>query len=292
MLLFLDCFKDGEQWDQIVGIPDPHYSSAYYRAFGAGKLVVLVVDDTAQVVQPIRSQEEGWIGNAYNFGGPLGSLPYSEQFAIEFSSWKQQNSLNERCTLNPFFFQCVDQMGLPMTVKDTVYIDLEKPLKYRKTTSHCITKAISNGVTSEQVEAAPWNVTRFNEIYQAAMEAKNADLHWRYFPGFFARVLSGLGPQRSALFHSRVKGDLESACVLIFDDEICYYHWAARCGQYPSLGVDHLQVDAVAKWAQSKGIKRLHLGGGLRLDDGLLTFKAGFSDSRLPCRSYVTKAVS
>lgn len=292
MLLFLDCFNDGEQWDQIVGIPDPHYSSAYYRAFGGGKLVVLVVNDTAQVVQPFRAQEHNWIGNAYNFGGPLGSLHYSEQFAAVYADWKHQSGFNERCTLNPFFFQCVDQMGLPMTVRDTVYIDLEKPLKYRKTTNHCIAKAIKNGVTSEQVEPSPWNVTRFNEIYQAAMEAKKADLHWRYFPGFFARVLSSLGPQRSALFYTKVKNNLESACVLIFDDETCYYHWAARRGQYPSLGVDHLQVDAVAKWAQGKGMKRLHLGGGLRLDDGLLTFKAGFSDSRLPCRSYVTKAVS
>jgi len=72
MLKILDAARDSDEWEALVP-DDPHYSPAYYRAFGEGHLVVMD-GKIGPVVQPFRMQEGNWIGNAYNYGGPVG--PY------------------------------------------------------------------------------------------------------------------------------------------------------------------------------------------------------------------------
>lgn len=285
MLKFLDCFTHAEEWERLVAGTDVHFSPALYRAFGGG---MLAVND--YVAQPFRHQGGRWIGNAYNFGGPVGDYRFTGGFACEFDAWKASQGLNERCTLNPFLDQGIALMEREFTSKNIVYVDLERELILRQTTKHCIAKAMNAGVVIEQVEPSAENVMVFEGIYNDAMERKRAALHWHYSPGFFFRVLTELGPQRSALILSKYHDRVESGCLLIFNHETAYYHWAARRHGFPNIGIDHLQVYKAINWARTRGFKRLCLGGGLQESDGLFTFKSGFSSLKLPCLSYVTHA--
>lgn len=283
MLRFLDCFKDSEEWEHLVGTKDPHFSPAYYRAFGGGTLV----DLNRSVVQPFHFQSENWIGNAYNFGGPLGPCVQARRFAFEFDEWKLQKGLNERCTLSLFDFHCPEQMNRHTDIRNVVVVDLTAPPYLRQTTKHEVAKATAAGVTTELVEPDVANSSIFEDLYIQSMKEKEAAPHWVYQAGFFNNVLKGLGPSRSALFLSKAKGEVVGGCLLIFDNKTCYYHWS---GKKAGAGADHFQVWATINWSRAQGHRWFHLGGGLKPNDGLFTFKAGFSKLFFQARSYITKA--
>ncbi len=291
MLKFLDCYKDATEWDTVVGTTDPHYSSAYYRCFAGGTLV-MSSDGTA--VQPFHHQGNDWIGNAYNYGGPLAIGPSElDQFSAEFDQWKEQQGLNERCTLMPVD---VDPRWFNphrvVTVKEIVYVNLKEPLKLRQTTRHAIEKAKGVGVNTSQTGV--YSAPVFSGMYHKAMKAKGAAAHWHYQDDFFRRVLDQLGPDRSALFLTWDRlGTLLGGCLLIFNETFCYYHWAARSSSSMVEGAGQFQMWTIINWAKERGCAGLTLGGGLSPNpesDGLMVFKAGFSDDRLQVGGYQTLA--
>lgn len=283
---FLDAHRHPDIWDALVLSDDPHYSSALYRAFGGGILGFLEADDRPQIMQPFMRQGDNWIGNAYNFGGPIGALDqFGAEFAFTLDAWKQAEGVKERCTLNPFLDQNVQVMGRMPKTTEIVYVDLRGEIQTRATTRHCIKKACDAGVKVERVEPTIANTSIFSDIYHEAMTFKQAAPHWFYRDSFFYDVLTFLGQDKAALFLTKVGDQIESGCLLIMSPEICYYHWAATRGNHPKLGVNHCQVWDTINWARYLGFKKFHLGGGF---DSLMTFKQGFSKLTLPCRSYVT----
>lgn len=285
MLRLLDAFRDSEEWDSLVP-KDPHYASAYYRGFGSGQLAVLQ-QDGSQIVQPFRRQEDGWVGNAYNYGGPVGSFSLGPHFASEFDNWKAKEKLKERCTLCPFVLGAVS--GRELTRREVVITDSTE-IKIRATTRHQIEKAQKfkaecHFFTAKDVQ----HVQMFEDMYNAAMLSKQAAAHWFYPEGFFYCVLNEMGPERSALILTTLDGMVESGCVIIFDKKVCYYHWAASYRQRASDGANHFQVWNVMDWAQDKGMAYVHLGGGLTPEkDSLFTFKTGFSRVTRDVFSYTT----
>lgn len=294
MLKLLDCSQDSAEWETTVArfTSDPHYLPAYYRAYGNGKLIVYHEGEGPLIIQPFMDQEPGWIGNAYNFGGPVGGCNRAANFSYEFDAWKLDQKLSERCSRSPLMTGCPMSGSLYPDVefktKETVYVDLTKTLKLRSTTRHCIEKARNADVLVKRYET-PAQVKAFTKIYNDAIERKNGADYWKYKSNFFGSVLSGLGTHNSALFLSSVGEDVESGCILIFDSTNCYYHWAATNGKHSDVGVNHLQVVECLSWARARGLKRFFLGGGITENDGIFTFKAGFSELRLKCESYTKK---
>src|SRR4051812_30351132 len=73
-LQILDCNKDRDEWAALVDSVrvghDPHFSPDYYRAWGDGNLAVMRTDN-GFCARPFRHQGDGWIGNAFNYGGTL-----------------------------------------------------------------------------------------------------------------------------------------------------------------------------------------------------------------------------
>jgi hypothetical protein len=274
MLRFLDAVRDSDEWERLAP-KDPHFSPAYYRAFGGGQLA-LHEKDNKFIIHPFRHQEPGWIGNAYNFGGPLGAFYLAGVFLEKFDKWKDAEGLNERCTITPFATAAILRKDL--SNRDTVIVDLTA-VKIRQTTRHMIEKADKAAARTVMVDDDQ-NISMFENIYNASMKAKNAKPHWQYTPGTFHKVLKELGPQRSALFMTTLGGTVESGCIVIFDDKVCYYHWAATLGLRKDSGANHYQVWSVINWAKEQGLAYVHLGGGLNPDnpnDGLFKFKTGFS---------------
>jgi Acetyltransferase (GNAT) domain len=282
MFRLLDAVADADEWERLAPT-DPHFSPAYYRAFGRGHLATIEYD-SFRMVQPFRFQEPGWIGNAYNYGGPVGDYVSTFKFQIEFDDWKNKQGLNERCTACPFVK--TEMLSRHLTARDVVLVDLTA-IKIRQTTRHCIEKAEKYGARTVMVDDNQ-NIAMFENMYQASMRQKGAKLHWHYKDGTFAKVLGGLGPKRSALFMTTLGGTVQSGCIVIFDEKVCYYHWAATYGLRPNDGANHFQIWSVINWAKEQGLSYVHLGGGLEPNDGLFKFKSGFSPITRKVFSYTT----
>lgn len=294
---YLDCNKDAEEWDSCVAFGNPHFSSAYYRAWDKGGTLAV----GHGCLKPFIYQDDDYIGNAYNFGGVvLADFANCRAFFDEFADWRAKEGVHERTTPDPFYsgggpsstkeafiVQEPSAQNPPVT-KMVVWIDLKQPFEFSDSVKYCLKRADKLGVKTEIVEPTVGNVSLFELIYNTAMESKQAKGHWRYPQGFFYRVLNELGPKRSAMFFTRVNGEVECGCIVLFGDGICYYQWAARIGANPKAGADHKQIFTVASWAKWRGMYGLHLGGGVEPNDNLYKFKLGFSPKTLYCYSYRT----
>lgn len=289
MLNFIDS-ADVDAWLWVIKDKtlDPHYLPGFYDCFGGGKLAVLSVNGKPVVAQPFHQQSENWIGNAYNFGGPVGDYDLAPQFSNEFDLWKSEHGFNERCILNPTMRQVTGRAD-DLISRPVIYVDLNADLDIRATTRHTAQRAEKLGAKCELVERTHWNSSLFENLYNGLMKRNCAAPHWFYKLGFFNKVLNNL-PGQSALFLTTVNGTVEAGCLLIWSPKVCYYHWAARSDKYEREGISHFQILNVIKWALDKGFQWLLLGGGLQPDDGLFKFKEGFSRRKLPCLSYVTYA--
>lgn len=283
---FLDCFTDAEEWDRLIPTADPHFASAYYRAYGGGNLAVLNIENMdVMICQPFRHQGQGWIGNAYNYGGPISkSWSVYNIFGYEFSKWKQENKLNERCSLSPFL-----QPNLGgQVITDVVVVNLDQAPEPKRRVWRCVEKASKAGYKTKLADPSVANIFKVEELYTAGMEEKDASEHWIYPPGFFYQVLKELGPQRSAVLHTTdLSGNLIGGGIFILSPDVCYYHWTARKPDIPNI--EHLQAWSAINWAKSKGLRFFHFGGGLTANDSLFQFKLGFSGTTLPCRRYETR---
>jgi lipid II:glycine glycyltransferase (peptidoglycan interpeptide bridge formation enzyme) len=70
-----------------------------------------------------------------------------------------------------------------------------------------------------------------------------------------------------------------SASILMHDFDTVYYHFAGSDRRYNEFCPNNLLVHEIAAWAQSRGYRRFHLGGGVSSSpaDSLFVFKSGFS---------------
>lgn len=272
------------RWDHIlnyVGITDPHFALDYYKAFGGGALAVWYDGVVPVIAKPFRYQGKQWIGNAYNYGGAIGSSHYANAFFKAFEDWKAVLELNERCTELPY--DSTVRPEVSAVSRPIVSIPLRSPLQLRQTARHCIEKSARLGITTDRVLHTNIDeVNNFWKAYTYTMQQRNAEPHWFYPQGFFSRVLEFMGPQRSALFRTGNGSDTYSYCLLLFDKRNCYYHWAARLPDSPIS--DHYQVSEIIRWAANDGeLHNLCLGGG---HESLLNFKKSFSDTTIDCISY------
>jgi lipid II:glycine glycyltransferase (peptidoglycan interpeptide bridge formation enzyme) len=86
---------------------------------------------------------------------------------------------------------------------------------------------------------------------------------------------------------AKIEDEVVGACILIHAYGTCYYHFAVSSRE--PKGIAHRMVTWAAELARSEGYKRFHLGGGVNGNDGLFTFKSGFSDLRLPVYKHESK---
>lgn len=264
------------------GLQDIHFYPEMmlpYEEASLGHGMLAVVEQGNEfMIQPLLEMKDGVVRHPYNFGGPVATEGFEPTGAIFPSTF----------TLNPFLHEHQNKLINQQAkyTKDTVWIDLTKPLALRQTTRHMAEKAANAGVTVEKVDPTYLDIVVFHQIYSQHMADVHASNHWR-FPLIWFKVLLGqLGKAMSTLMFAKHKNNVVGACLLIHDHEVCYYHFAVS--KREPKGIAHRMVIQAADLARFKGFKKFHLGSGLKPDDGLFTFKAGFSNLRLPVLTYVT----
>jgi hypothetical protein len=242
-----------------------------YEATGMGRGFLYIEEKKKDkfVFWPVLQCQDGVSRHPYNFGGPVGNTSV------------QMCPVNE-CILNPFLHTTQNKMlsGMAEYVKDVVWVDLTTPAKFRGTS-----RRLADKCQAEVKVTGLLGIDELADLYVESMERKHAAEHWRFTKSWFqALQLSMLGHVTILLAYA--DGKTVAGCLLLHGYGTCYYHFAASSPDAPK-GTSHRMVITAIEWAKKTGHERFHLGGGLQPDDGLFTFKSGFSDLRLPVYRYV-----
>ncbi len=284
MVKLLSTAQSAQWWSYLHRLPpglrDIHFYPEMmlpYEEAGLGRGSLAVVEQGSDfMIQPLLKMKDGVVRHPYNFGGPVATPGFEPTDAIFPSTF----------TLNPFLHEHQNKLINQQAkhVKDTVWIDLTQPFDLRQTTRHMVEKARDAGVVILPIDPTPENIEIFSAMYDEYMASIMAAPHWLFPPLWFKVLLSQLGKSSSTLMFAKYEEELVGCCLLIHANEICYYHFAVS--KREPKGVAHRMVVQAVATARFKGFKRFHLGSGVKPNDGLFTFKAGFSDLRLPIFKY------
>jgi hypothetical protein len=268
---------DGTEWQSCVDrlpehMRDVHYLPGMmspYQVTGRG-IGRLLVQETSydSMILPVLTGSDGIRRHPYNFGGPAGNCYFFD------------GSLIDEFTPSPFF--PIRGNCYPLTYdKESVWVNLAVPNNFRPTTRHMIEKS---RVEVEEQPADSGNIAYFAEMYKRTMERVGAASHWLFDKVWFEALLTAM-KDNTALLFARAEGRFVAGCILLYGYDTCYFHFSANVDR-PIRGASHKMVAAAIDWARAKGLKRFHLGGGVKANDGLFLFKSGFSDLRLPVYRY------
>jgi CelD/BcsL family acetyltransferase involved in cellulose biosynthesis len=111
------------------------------------------------------------------------------------------------------------------------------------------------------------------------MDRVGARDHYYYPLEFFLAFWRHLGNNaRFAL--AEYDGEVVAATLYLYDDVDVYSYLGGADHRFQRARPTNALIYETIRWAQSKGKKRLILGGGHKPDDGILRFKASFSPLR------------
>lgn len=253
-----------------------------YEEIEAGLGVLLVEQtDSGYMIQPLLRDPIGFVRHPYNFGGPVANEGYREL----------GSNVPCICTLNPFFANHQNELlgNKAEFVKESVWADLEQPIKMRGTTRHTYQKSVDAGVTFEPAETNQKNISLFSKMYDQTMDRVGADPHWRFPQTWFEWFFHHL-PERANLFFAMDHKEPVAGCILLHGYGTCYYHFASSLDTCdPGKGTNHCMVFNSMLWAKEHDCSKFHLGGGVDPDDGVFRFKAGFSELRAPVYRFDSK---
>jgi hypothetical protein len=302
---------DDAQWAQALGgvrQHDVYFTPAYHRVAeerGEGQARLLIYAEGCYrillpiLLRPIDSIEGLEAAGAglwdassvYGYGGPLAShadIPpavasrYQQALA---SALVDMRVVSLFARLHPLIAgqqALLSGTGEVVPRWQTVSIDLaltpeQQVGGYRQSLRYDIRRLrASDLVCLHDVQGT--HLAAFVDIYQQTMRRVGAGAGYFFEQGYFERLLAN--PAFALLVVTR---DQQVVCGALFSlcDRICQYHLAGTSDAALRQAPMKLLIDEARLWAQARGARVLHLGGGLgRADDPLFRFKAGFSRSR------------
>ena len=313
-----DTGTDRARWlsliDRLAGQRDihflPQYGQIYRDTYGHEPFLAAYSDAERVLVQPfVRRRLNGLpflldrnvsdpyydIASPYGYGGPACRCGSPEEAAVLFEGFdaqlldycRRERLASEFSSLHPFLDGprlLAHDPGL-VRQKDVVYVELpgSEDLRWkalRKGHRSSVTKARRSGVRVEKVAPTPENFESLGRLYYETMERNRAAQRWIFPRDYFSNCHRCLGDERVSLFFAHAGASLASAAILIHDFDTAYYHFSGSDARFLEFCPNNLLVHEMAGWAESRGYRRFHLGGGVSSSrsDSLFVFKSGFSD--------------
>jgi hypothetical protein len=174
--------------------------------------------------------------------------------------------------------------------RETVALDLTKDYEsiwlneYSSKNRNMIRKARKTGYKSEIIESPTASqINTFIDIYTYSMKMAEADKYFFFNKYFFHNTFLYL-KEFSLLFNVLdERGDVVCSSIFFHYGDFFHYHLSGRTDK-ASNAVNNFLLDEAVKFAQKKGAKKFHFGGGRspNQDDSLLKFKSSFSKTSLP----------
>jgi hypothetical protein len=294
--------EEASHWDKIVrsfNNYDVQYLNGYARAFqihGDGDPVLLYYEDdstrainVAMIRDIARSRpfcdvlppgKYFDISTPYGYGG----------FLIEGDNYQAVNeAYNRYCYEHGYISEFVRfhllngyqtyYDGIRELKSQNVIRNLELPLDsifmdFEHRTRKSIKKAL-NGNLSVEIDHTGQKLEDFLNVYYSTMQRTNASQQFFFSKQFFHAINSMT--DHIVYFHILHEGKVVSTELVIYGPENCYSFLGGTDENYFHLNPNSLLKYEVIKWAKEKGLKRYVLGGGYGANDGIFTYKKGFS---------------
>lgn len=169
-------------------------------------------------------------------------------------------------------------------LRDTIYIDTTDKedimANMDSKNRNMVRKAMKNGVTIRHDKGE--HLDDFIRIYEATMDHDHATAYY-YFEREYYEYLIEHMKEHVVFFYSVYEGNYIGAALFFFNEEYMHYHLSGMYTECRSTAATNLLLYEAAVWASERGIRLLHLGGGLEAEDSLFGFKKQFNKKgRLP----------
>lgn len=238
----------------------------------------------------------GWcdVTSDYGYGGPVISVPDGKDpsdFILsairEFDAFcAEKQVISEFCRFHPMLGNASYLSAYqPVFSNQTVWADLTLPeneflRQIRKGYRYDIRKAGRSGVEVEICNAETC-VDPFHALYIQTMKDVDADSYYFFNKAFFRDTIRLLD-KNAAAFLAHYQGKVIAGAFYIWGDEFLHYYFSGMNRDYSHVGANKVLLYNAMMWGREKGLKRLHLGGGVGSSDtdSLMRFKAGFSKLR------------
>lgn len=227
----------------------------------------------------------------YGYGGPLADGEFSEksqkQFAEQLNAFCGKSGIvSQFIRFHPLLANQALFPGLSENVhiRDTVFMDTSSEAAIFANLDcknrNMVRKARKAGL---RVLGKPMADYRsFLEMYSETMQRLDADDYYDFNETYF-EFMKDAFKDNAAIFYAVLDDRPVAGAVFLFGGKSMHYHLAGMHAESRSLAAGNLLIYEAALWACRNGFSRLHLGGGLNVDDSLFGFKKQFNrNGRLP----------
>lgn len=299
-------------WDSIVAAAHQHdfyHLSSYHQLAqerGEGRAFLFLLEDAGRFVALpllLRSvsevpglESESFLDatSVYGYAGPISShtdLPESllTAFREELKIILQRmNVVSVFSRLHPLIPQesVLDGLGYIKEHGKTVVVDLTNPIdqqrrEYRrdhKRDTNRLRRMGWRAVSCHGGECVEGPALReFIAIYHETMDRLEAD-HYYYFDEEYFRSFLMMPGAENRLFWVELDRQVGAIGLFTMCDGIVQYHLSGTSSRFLKDAPMKLLLDEVRLWANARGARFFHLGGGVQgQEDSLFRFKAGFS---------------
>ncbi|WP_405111330.1 GNAT family N-acetyltransferase [Micromonospora sp. NBC_01405] len=148
-----------------------------------------------------------------------------------------------------------------------------------------VRKAGNAGLTAELRPATALDLTAaapFRRVYERTMRRIGSAERYLFPDGYYRLLSSGLDKDLLLASVRDPDGEVVAAALVLRHRDRAHYHLAGSEPAAARDGANNLLVWRILEWAAETGCARVHLGGGVRGDDGLLRFKTSFGGALVP----------
>ena len=161
-------------------------------------------------------------------------------------------------------------ISMDLSSKDVIYENLLRNNRNK------IRKAQKSGVViNHGHDPVLWD--SFIPIYEMTMDKDNAVPYYYFKRDFFESIQKDLAG-RYEMFYALLDNKIIAMAIMLYANGKMHYHLSGSDIEYRNFAPTNLLLFEAACWGCDKGLKTLHLGGGVGAgDDSLYKFKEGFN---------------
>lgn len=302
------------RWDKALArLPhaDVYFSPAWQvtgtAALGDGKPILFTAEDGEDLLAhptlmrtiPGAAHHRDF-ETAYGYGGPVAT---TTDAAFLARAWEAYAGFAREAGGVAEFIRCHPLLGNERLLagsaevlfdRETVVVDLSggrDGLLQRSAGQHRrnLKKAEAAGISVSRVDIER-GMPAFRAIYQQTMARAGASAFYHFGDAYF-EALTGLGPERLALFIARRNEAPIAGALVLLSAPTLHYHLGGAFEDDLSLRPMNALFQGIFEWGQANAYERIHLGGGRRpeADDSLLRFKGTLGRDR--ARYFIAKRV-
>lgn len=301
-------FDRKDRWDQIVWSfqgADVYYTNQYAASFmeiedGTPYLLHYEAED-CRLCYPIIEKdiavfskfsgllEKGtyrdW-NTPYGYGGPLSDVEAftdAQQTAFQkelFALAKERHVVSQFLRFHPLLqnHRVCSWAIENVYIKDTIFINMDTQedlmVQMDPKNRNLIRKAQKNDVviTHDSGEY----IDEFMAIYADTMDRDHARAFY-YFPKSYYEFMQKHMADQTEYFYAWKDGKMIAASIFFYSGESMHYHLSGNLVEYRTFAPTNLLLYEAANWGREIGMKAMHLGGGLGIEDSLFHFKKQFN---------------